>query len=390
MSHTEHPSTQLLERNLAHVKQKLLLVNPVELASIEQVISVVPKEKLQVSCQDYGLYQTLVQKHIPGNFQTHYAGRTKFNQAIVFLPKSDLEIEMTLAWVSDALKSNGQVMLIGQNNAGVKSAKKTLEKLIGQVRYTDAARHSALYVAEKNVTHHAFTLENWWKTYGVPLSPSIEDQKNRALTVCTLPGVFSHGKLDEGTALLLSTLTEKTWPGKKILDWGCGGGVIGASLAAAHPDLLVTLADSSALALESARSTIHANKLNNCQVTATNVYSELPETFNFIVANPPFHKGHDTSYTEVEQFLAQTDHHLETHGSTRIVANIFLKYEPLLEQHFGYVKVLAKNNKYKVLEAVKIPRIAAEGRRTKKDKFKRRKMEEEAREEFIEEIEELE
>lgn len=385
MSNTEHPSTQLLERNLAHIKQKLLLVNPVELASIEKIASAVPKDKLQVSCQDYSLYQALTQKHIPGNFQTHYAGRTKFDQAIVFLPKSDLEIEMTLAWVSDALKSNGQVMLIGQNNAGIKSAKKTLEKLIGPILHSDAARHSALYVAEKNVTHHAFTLENWWKSYEVPLVAAVDGQSNRALTVCTLPGVFSHGRLDEGTQLLLSTLTEKTRQGKKILDWGCGGGVIGASLAAAHPDLAVTLADSSALALESARSTIHANKLSNCQVTATNVYSELPETFNCIVANPPFHKGHDTSYTEVEQFLEQTVHHLQEHGSARIVANIFLKYESLLEKHFGYVKVLAKNNKYKVLEAVKIPKDAAGRKSARKDKPKRRNAEDE-----LEELEELE
>lgn len=383
MSNTEHPSTQLLERNLAQVKQKLLLVNPIELASIEKVISVVPKEKLQVSCQDYGLYQALIQKHIPGNFQTHYAGRTKFDQAIIFLPKSDLEIEMTLAWVSDALKGTGQVMLIGQNNAGIKSAKKTLEKLIGPIHHTDAARHSALYVATKHVTHHAFSLENWWKSYGVPLMSSGDSQRSRNITVCTLPGVFSHGRLDEGTELLLNTLTEKTWQGKKVLDWGCGGGAIGASLAVAHPDLLVTLADTNALALESARATTRTNKLSNCQVIATNIYSELSETFNFIIANPPFHKGHDTSYTEVELFLEQTVHHLEEHGSARIVANIFLKYEPLLEKHFGYVKVIAKNNKYKVLEAVKVPKDTSNHKPRLKPKQKTKSWEEE-----LDEIEE--
>lgn len=372
MSNAEHPSTQLLERNLNHVQQKVLVVNPVEFASIEKILTVVPKDKLQVSCSDYGLYQALLHKHIPANFQTHYEGRIKFDQAIVFLPKSDLEIDMTLAWVSDALKGSGQVMLIGQNNAGVKSARKTLEKLIGPVEYADAARHSALYVAEKNVTHHAFTLEDWWKSYQIPqLQAAAASQKNTTLEVCTLPGVFSHGRLDEGTALLLSTFSSKTWQGKKILDWGCGSGAIGVSLAAAFGDAEVTMADSSALALESARNTVRANKLSNCQVTATHVYSELTETFNFIVANPPFHKGHDTNYADVEEFLAETVNHLELHGSTRIVANIFLKYEPLLEQHFGYVKVLTKNNKYKVLEAVKMPAETKTRATSRKDKSKR-------------------
>jgi hypothetical protein len=51
------------------------------------------------------------------------------------------------------------------------------------------------------------------------------------------------------------------------------------------------------------------------------------------------------------------------------VANVFLRYEPLLEEQFGYVKTVAKTNKYKVLEAVKIP----QGKELKKEKYKKRR-----------------
>ena len=49
------------------------------------------------------------------------------------------------------------------------------------------------------------------------------------LKVVSLPGVFSHGRLDRGTALLLEHLDKL--PSGHLLDFGCGAGVLGAALA---------------------------------------------------------------------------------------------------------------------------------------------------------------
>lgn len=372
MSKTDHPSTQLLERNLTQIKQKLLLINPPELASVHAALSSAPKEKVIVSCQDYGRYAEVSALHIPARFECFHSGKIKFDQALVFLPKSDLEIEMTLLWAAGNVKARGDVVLIGQNDAGIKSAKKTLERLVGSITYSDAARHSALYIAQKTVTQHAFNLETWWQTYTVPAL----EADTAGLTIYSLPGVFSHGKLDEGTGLLLESLRAEPLGGKTLLDWGCGSGAVGASLGRMLPAAHVDLIDTNALALEAARKTVAANKLGNCRVFASHIFSEAPGLYDHIIANPPFHKGHDTFYADTERFLTESAEHLSPHGHLRVVANSFLRYEPLLEERFGYVKTLVKTPKYKILEAVKIPHEKSI-KKEKSKKMKRAALEEE-------------
>ncbi|MCC3264130.1 methyltransferase, partial [Paenibacillus polymyxa] len=77
------------------------------------------------------------------------------------------------------------------------------------------------------------------------------------LTIKTLPGVFSRDALDTGSKLLLSTLTPH--PKGKVLDVGCGAGVLSTVLASHSPKVRLTLCDVSAPAVEASRATLAAN-----------------------------------------------------------------------------------------------------------------------------------
>ncbi|MBX4340846.1 methyltransferase, partial [Mycobacterium tuberculosis] len=77
------------------------------------------------------------------------------------------------------------------------------------------------------------------------------------LTIKTLPGVFSRDGLDVGSQLLLSTLEPHTKG--KVLDVGCGAGVLAAALASHSPKGRLTLFDVSAPAVEAGRATLAAN-----------------------------------------------------------------------------------------------------------------------------------
>jgi 16S rRNA G1207 methylase RsmC len=48
---------------------------------------------------------------------------------------------------------------------------------------------------------------------------------NHVFTIRCLPGVFSIDHLDEGTEMLLNTI--EIVPGTRVLDVGCGYGIIG-------------------------------------------------------------------------------------------------------------------------------------------------------------------
>ncbi len=374
MSTELHPSTQLIIRNIERITGSVLLVNPPELAAVAAIAAT--NSLTEVQTTDYGLYTEALTETYQASFGTHFLGKKKFNQIILFLPKSDLEIEMTLHWISEALEKNpsAEVIVVGQNNAGIKSAKKTLEKLIGPVVFSDSARHSSFYAANKTVALKPFNLNDWWHSYTVDVSTlSTNLSPLPSLTVFSLPGVFSHGKLDEGTELLLQTFTD-TGTAKRVLDWGCGAGTIGMTLALSEPLAHVDMVDTNALALASTEKTLAENAISNCTVFASNVFSKAEGLYDLIVANPPFHKGHDTYYTDSELFIREAKSHLEPHGHLRVVANIFLRYEQLIEEQFGYVKTVSRTNKYKILETVYTPTV----QRPKKKKFKKKRTLEEA------------
>ena len=55
------------------------------------------------------------------------------------------------------------------------------------------------------------------------------------------PGVFSHGRLDAGTRALLEVMRRFPVAGRRVLDFACGSGVIGAFLSALEPTARVGL-----------------------------------------------------------------------------------------------------------------------------------------------------
>ena len=79
---------------------------------------------------------------------------------------------------------------------GIRSAGKRLGAGFKRHAKLDSARHCALFAAHGPKNGDSFSLddhvENW--TFEVA---------GLQLTVCSLPGVFAHGRLDDGTRLLL-------------------------------------------------------------------------------------------------------------------------------------------------------------------------------------------
>ncbi len=83
--------------------------------------------------------------------------------------------------------------------------------------------------------------------------------------------MFSRDGLDVGSQLLLSTLTPHTKG--KVLDVGCGAGVL--SVALRHsPKIRLTLCDVSAPAVEASRATLYDSGVEG-EVFASNVFSEV-------------------------------------------------------------------------------------------------------------------
>jgi 16S rRNA (guanine1207-N2)-methyltransferase len=114
----------------------------------------------------------------------------------------------------------------------------------------------------------------------------------------------------------------------------------------------IDLVDVNAYALASAQLSLESNAIEG-QIFPSNVFSHIDKKYNTLVSNPPFHFGKNTNYTAAEEFIKLAPEHLLAKGKLVIVANKFLKYEPLLEHAFSYVSCPIFTNKFKILTCVK-------------------------------------
>lgn len=74
----------------------------------------------------------------------------------------------------------------------------------------------------------------------------------------------------------------------RVLDLGCGSGVLGLSLAAARPGWQVTLADVSPEALDLTRENAAKLELSNVSFVESDLFSALEGPFDLIAANLPY------------------------------------------------------------------------------------------------------
>ncbi|WP_263262701.1 class I SAM-dependent methyltransferase [Pseudomonas sp. RIT-PI-S] len=265
-----------------------------------------------------------------------------FHAAVVFLPKA----RELAAYVLNALASRlagRSLFLVGEKRGGIEGAARQLAAF-GRPRKLDSARHCQLWQVDVDQAPTEPHLNSLAQRF------TLELEGAEPLNVVSLPGVFSHGRLDRGTRLLLGQLDGL--PAAHLLDFGCGAGVIGAVLKRRYPQARVSLLDVDAFAIASARLTLEANGLEGELICADGI-GGAPQGLSAIISNPPFHTGVHTDYRASEALLQRAASHLAPGGEIRLVANSFLRYQPLLEAHLRDCSVLAEGDGFRVYRALR-------------------------------------
>ncbi len=260
---------------------------------------------------------------------------------MLFLPKSRELTDYLLQTLAARLPGR-PLYLVGEKRGGIERAAKQLGSF-GRARKLDSARHCQLWQVEVEQAPAAPNLDALARHFTLQLADG-------PLEVVSLPGVFSHGRLDLGSALLLEHLDNL--PGGRLLDFGCGAGILGATLKRRYPQSELVLLDVDAFAVESSRRTLAANGLE-AEVIAGDGIDAAPRQLAAIISNPPFHQGVHTSYHASETLIERAAEHLQASGEMRIVANAFLRYPPLIERHLGTCQTLAERDGFRIYRAVR-------------------------------------
>ncbi|WP_375703489.1 class I SAM-dependent methyltransferase [Bartonella sp. AD13SXNS] len=241
----------------------------------------------------------------------------------------------------ECVKPNGWIVISGNKTAGAASMMKWVKNIVP--------------ITNKLSKNHGLV---FW----LQVPPQIEKQnivQLRSLPLTfgkfqTTSGMFSHGRIDPGSAALASYML-KVISGKTA-DFGAGWGFL--SHVALESNVKLTSLD----LYEADYNALRAAKQHLKDITAPFpihfywhdlVHEPVTNLYDTIISNPPFHTQQTTDVSLGKHFIINAAKSLKPRGNLLLVANRHLPYETLLKDIFHTVLIHEQAHGFKIIEARK-------------------------------------
>lgn len=268
---------------------------------------------------------------------------------LLLSPRQRSEARALMARAVASTAPGGRVIAAASNNEGARSSEDDLTRLAGPLETMTKNKCRVFWTAPLNEPADAALMSEWSALDAV--------RPIEAGRFVSRPGVFAWDHIDAASALLAAHLPADL--AGRAADLGAGFGYLSVELLTRCPNIAaLDLYEAEARALELAR-----RNLAELQSSATlgfhwhDVTTGLPQRYDVIVTNPPFHTQSRAERPDVgRRFITVAADALNPGGRLWLVANRNLPYESALAEGFASVRVVAQQSGYKIIEAIKASR----------------------------------
>lgn len=173
------------------------------------------------------------------------------------------------------------------------------------------------------------------------------NDRGRLIHAFSRPGVFSHRHIDTGARRLIDEM--KIEPGTRVLDIGCGAGVVALAAACIGNDIAVHAVDSNARAIQCTERSAALNELPNitAQLNAAGDYANAGQ-YDFVLANPPYY----SDFRIASHFLIAGHDALRPGGKILVVTKRPDWYTDAMPQLFENVSISERKG-YHLVQAIR-------------------------------------
>ncbi|SIN99658.1 methyltransferase [Salinivibrio sp. ES.052] len=183
---------------------------------------------------------------------------------------------------------------------------------------------------------------------------SYVDVPDFSMRLANWPNVFSAKKLDIAAYLMLPHIPSHSSL-KRIVDLGCGNGVLAVQAARNNPEAFIHAIDESHMAIASANRNLktHGIDPDRFLCEASDCLTDFKhQDVDLVLCNPPFHQQQAITDHIAWQMFCDAKRVLTTNGALLVIGNRHLGYHTKLKRLFGNASVVASNKKFVILKAV--------------------------------------
>lgn len=280
----------------------------------------------------------------PVNLPGNQSPAQTVDVVVLKVPKHNSLLEDQLHRLRPLFRSASTVITAGMTKNIHTSTLQLLETILGPTRTSLARKKARL----------AFT------TFDPDLRPGPNPWpmtwQHDGLTIVNHGGVFSARSLDIGTRFLLEHLPTNLPDGSRVIDLGCGNGVVGATVLAKNPGSSCVFVDESYSAVASARESVQRSVPDAvARFASVESLDEAvePSSVDLVINNPPFHSSTALSNATAEEMFHASHRALRSGGELLVVGNRHLGHHVRLKRIFGNCTTVGGNPKFVVMQVIR-------------------------------------